>query len=80
MLDEGLKTISRSEKNSAVFRRLCAISMEDVIERVKFSEELEPNRALAFGCFSVQLFMPDIYGFVKRVRILVMLNEDGLPH
>ncbi len=67
------------KKNYGAIAKALAITMDEVVERVKVIEELEPKPGRAFGGSPAHYIIPDIF-IVKRVdEYVVMLNEDGLP-
>ncbi|MBY0370637.1 RNA polymerase factor sigma-54 [bacterium] len=67
------------KKNYQNIAKTLAISMEDVVERVKIIEELEPKPGRAFGGTPAHYIIPDIYVAKRGDEYVVMLNEDGLP-
>lgn len=67
------------KKNYAAISRTLAISMEEVVKRVKIIEELEPKPGRAFGGAPSHYIIPDIYVIKRGEEYVVMLNEDGLP-
>lgn len=67
------------KKNYQNIAKTLGISMEDVIERVKIIEELEPKPGRAFGGAPSHYIIPDIYVVKRGDEYVVMLNEDGLP-
>ncbi len=67
------------KKNYQSIAKTLAITMDDVIERVKIIEELEPKPGRAFGGTPAHYIIPDIYVVKRGDEYVVMLNEDGLP-
>ncbi len=67
------------KKNYQNIAKTLGISMEDVVERVKIIEELEPKPGRAFGGTPAHYIIPDIYVVKRGEEYVVMLNEDGLP-
>jgi RNA polymerase sigma-54 factor len=67
------------KKNYQNIAKTLGISMEDVIERVKIVEELEPKPGRQFGGSQAHYIIPDIYVVKRGDEYVVMLNEDGLP-
>jgi RNA polymerase sigma-54 factor len=67
------------KKNYGAICKALNISMEEVIERVKIIEELEPKPGRAFGGTPAHYIIPDIYVVKRGDEYVVMLNEDGLP-
>jgi RNA polymerase sigma-54 factor len=67
------------KKNYQNIAKTLGISMEDVVERVKIIEELEPKPGRAFGGTPAHYIIPDIYVVKRGDEYVVMLNEDGLP-
>ncbi len=67
------------KKNYQNIAKTLGISMEDVIERVKIIEELEPKPGREFGGAPSHYIIPDIYVVKRGEEYVVMLNEDGLP-
>lgn len=67
------------KKNYAIVAKTLGITMDDVIERVKMIEELEPKPGRAFGGVPARYIIPDIYVVKRGDEYQVMLNEDGLP-
>jgi RNA polymerase sigma-54 factor len=67
------------KKNYQNIVRALGITMDEVIERVKIIEELEPKPGRAFGGSNAHYIIPDIYVMKRNGEYVVMLNEDGLP-
>lgn len=67
------------KKNYAGIAKTLAITIEEVVERVKVIEELEPKPGRAFGGSPSHYIIPDIYVMKRGDEYVVMLNEDGLP-
>lgn len=67
------------KKNYQNIAKTLGISMEDVVERVKIIEELEPKPGREFGGTPAHYIIPDIYVVKRGDEYVVMLNEDGLP-
>lgn len=67
------------KKNYQAVCKALSISMEEVVERVKVIEELEPKPGRAFGGTPAHYIIPDIYVIKRGTEYVVMLNEDGLP-
>ncbi len=67
------------KKNYQNIAKTLGISMEEVVERVKIVEELEPKPGRAFGGSPAHYIIPDIYVVKRGDEYVVMLNEDGLP-
>jgi len=77
MVENHLQDLEK--KNYAVVGKTLGISMEEVIERVKIIEELEPKPGRAYGGTPAHYIIPDIYVVKRGDEYVVMLNEDGLP-
>jgi RNA polymerase sigma-54 factor len=67
------------KKNYGHIAKTLAITIEEVIDRVKVIEELEPKPGRAFGGTPAHYIIPDIYVMKRGDEYVVMLNEDGLP-
>ncbi|MEZ4750014.1 MAG: RNA polymerase factor sigma-54, partial [Bdellovibrionota bacterium] len=67
------------KKNYAAITKALGITMEEVVERVKVIQELEPKPGRAFGSSNAHYIIPDIYVAKRNGEYVVMLNEDGLP-
>ncbi len=77
MIENHLPDLEK--KNYGAICKTLNISMEEVIERIKIIEELEPKPGRAFGGTPAHYIIPDIYVVKRRDDYVVMLNEDGLP-
>lgn len=77
MVENHLPDLER--KNYQVISKALGVSHEDVVERVKIIEELEPKPGRAFGGAPSHYIIPDIYVAKRGDEYVVMLNEDGLP-
>lgn len=71
--------VDLEKKNYGAISKALAISMEEVIERVRIIEDLEPKPGRAFGGTPAHYIIPDIYVQKRGDEYVVMLNEDGLP-
>ncbi len=67
------------KKNYQAVGKTLGISLEEVVQRVKVIEELEPKPGRAFGGTPAHYVIPDIYVVKRGNEYVVMLNEDGLP-
>lgn len=67
------------KKNYQAIAKALGLTLENVIERVKIIEELEPKPGRAFGGTPSHYIIPDIYVVKRGSEYVVMLNEDGLP-
>jgi len=67
------------KKNYQAIAKALGLTLENVIERVKIIEELEPKPGRAFGGAPSHYIIPDIYVVKRGTEYVVMLNEDGLP-
>lgn len=67
------------KKNYGAISKTLGITTDDVIERVKIIEELEPKPGRSFGGSPSHYIIPDIYVMKRLDEYVVMLNEDGLP-
>ncbi|MCB0406150.1 MAG: RNA polymerase factor sigma-54 [Bdellovibrionales bacterium] len=67
------------KKNYTAITKALGITMEEVVERVKIIQELEPKPGRAFGASNAHYIIPDIYVAKRNGEYVVMLNEDGLP-
>lgn len=67
------------KKNYSTISKTLGITLEEVIERVKLIEDLEPKPGRAFGGTPAHYIIPDIYVAKRGDEYVVMLNEDGLP-
>jgi RNA polymerase sigma-54 factor len=67
------------KKNYQNISKTLGIPIDEVVERVKIIEELEPKPGRAFGGSPANYIIPDIYVTKRGTEYVVMLNEDGLP-
>ncbi len=77
MIENHLPDLEK--KNYSAICKALSLSMEEVIERIKIIEELEPKPGRAFGGTPAHYIIPDIYVVKRGDEYVVMLNEDGLP-
>ncbi|MFM8313758.1 MAG: RNA polymerase factor sigma-54, partial [Deltaproteobacteria bacterium] len=77
MIENHLSDLEK--KNYGAICKALNLSMEEVVERVKIIEELEPKPGRAFGGSPAHYIIPDIYVVKRGDEYVVMLNEDGLP-
>lgn len=77
MIENHLPDLEK--KNYQIICKTLGLTMDEVIERVKIIEELEPKPGRAFGGSSAHYIIPDIYIVKRGDEYVVMLNEDGLP-
>jgi RNA polymerase sigma-54 factor len=67
------------KKNYATIAKTLGLTLDEIIDRVKVIEELEPKPGRAFGGTPAHYIIPDIYVVKRGDEYVVMLNEDGLP-
>lgn len=77
MVENHLSDLEK--KNYGAIGKALAITMEEVVERVKVIEELEPKPGRQYGGAPSHYIIPDIYVVKRGTEYVVMLNEDGLP-
>jgi RNA polymerase sigma-54 factor len=77
MVEEHLPDLEK--KNYQGIAKALQQPIDQIIERVKIIEELEPKPGRAFGGTPAHYIIPDIYVVKRGSEYVVMLNEDGLP-
>jgi RNA polymerase sigma-54 factor len=77
MVEEHLPDLEK--KNYQGIAKTLQQPIDQIIERVKIIEELEPKPGRAFGGTPAHYIIPDIYVVKRGSEYVVMLNEDGLP-
>lgn len=77
MVENHLSDLEK--KNYQTIAKTLGRTLEDIIERVKIIEELEPKPGRQFGGSPSHYIIPDIYVMKRGTEYVVMLNEDGLP-
>ncbi len=57
-----------------------SISLEELREYLNIIQSLDPMPGIQFSDSDVQYINPDVYVYQYGDELVVMLNEDGLPH
>jgi len=77
MVENHLSDLEK--KNYSTIAKTLGITVEQVIDRVKLIEEMEPKPGRQYGGAPSHYIIPDIYVIKRGTEYVVMLNEDGLP-
>lgn len=66
-------------KNYKKIAKDLGLSYEEVMEAAKMIADLEPNPGREFEELKVDYILPDVYVFRQGGRLVVRLNEEGVP-